>query len=175
MNMILDRLISPYNHGDVHISAMLRNPRLWRVRPELLHHVIKTSYRYVFSRSSSVHTMLVILNGFPGHMDGLVRVQNVLEECDGFAPLLIPRGTAPDGPYAIMGYGNLWRPLRVWYSKVVVKYFKIDRKGLSSKTFDYQRVSNQIQQYGANRDEQAVYMAKRTNALQIYDVAFDRQ
>ena len=179
MELVLQALLNPLNHGDVHISEMLRRPHLWKLRPALLHHVIQLIYRAVLSRESSVHTMLIVLSGSHSAQTGLIRVQNVMQGCSGFVPLLIPRGTQPNGPYAVMGYGNVWRPLRAWYANKVMAFLRgyphaisFDRIGMYGR-WNFKGFSDDIQQMGASREEQAVLMSKRTNALQLCDVVFD--
>ena len=171
MERILTELTNPSNHGDVHISAMLQRPSLWRVRKDLLHEVIRIAYRAIISQDKRVHIILAVLSGSHSIQDGLVRVQNVIPECSGQVPLLIPRGVDPTGPYAVMGYGDMWRPLRAWYAKRIVQIF---RKGRLYFPFHFNAFSDLIQQYGASREEQAVVMSSRTHVLRLYDFVLDK-
>jgi len=172
MESVLDALLDSENHGDVHLADMLRNPSLWRVRKELLNEVIRIVYRAVITADEHVHTILILLRGNHEDQDGLVRVQNVMPECSGLVPMLTPRGKDDfHGPYAVMGYGDTWRPLRAKYADIVVNFMKKSRSSFT----DFKRgaVSDLLQQYGMSREEQAVLMSKRTNVLQLYDVVFD--
>tara|TARA_B100000795_G_C22726762_1_gene409711 strand:- start:144 stop:989 length:846 start_codon:yes stop_codon:yes gene_type:complete len=171
MEKVLSALTNPSHHGDVHISAMLQHPSLWHVRRHLLHEVIRIAYRAILSGDNKIHTVLAVLSGSHSNQLGLVRVQNVMPECTGMVPLLMPRGKASSSPYAIMGYGDLWRPLRAWYANEVVEIMSRQRYG---QHYNYAKVSDLIQQLGASRDEQAVLMSKRTHALQLFDLVFDK-
>jgi len=75
-----------------------------------------------------------------------------------------------------MSYGGLLRPLRAWYAHRVVKYLQQAHYDYrrSNRHHDFGRVSNQIQQSGANREEQAIVMSKRTYAMQLFDIVFDK-
>ena len=180
MERILDQLAKGSMHGDVHISAMLRQTKLWQLRADLLHQVIRVVYREILSvnNHNRYPVKLMVLEGSHQRQKGVVRVQNVLKTCTGYAPLLVPRGGKSHNTwgYAVMSYGNLLRPLRAWYANRVVKYLQqlhYDYRR-SRRHNDLGRVSNQIQQTGANREEQAIVMSKRTNALQLFDIVFDK-
>jgi hypothetical protein len=177
MERVLDQLAKGSMHGDVHISAMLRHTSLWQLRADLLHQVIRVVYREILSVDTRHPVKLMVLQGSQKRQKGLVRVQNVLQSCTGYAPLLVPRGKSHNSyGYAVMSYGGLLRPLRAWYAHRVVKYLQQAHYDYrrSNRHNDFGRVSNQIQQSGANREEQSIVMSIRTYAMQLFDIVFDK-